>query len=227
MCLYRYVCVCVFTIIIIASVWGAVWCEPVTETRLLADTCPGGLVLVFINITARLLMEVLNENRTQLLKFNFLCKIKEVAKDWNTGWAWGSLGSSHGCISPCVAFIFLVQIDLMGNIIRLIKSQWRCDFAKEILLNSAPLLLSDLRSHFLIIKRKTGKKWGYLQQQPLFLGMKHFHPPWPTKKMKTLKNHASWAQVRIPCFLLFSRLDLISIYSIIIQFGNLACFHAQ
>lgn len=86
--------------------------------------CPGGLVLVFINITARLLMDILNENRTQLLKFNFLYKIKEVAGDWNAGWGWGSLGElpQAAYISPCVAFIFLVQIDLMCDIIRLIVS---------------------------------------------------------------------------------------------------------
>lgn len=72
-------------------------------------------------------MDILNENRTQLLKFNFLYKIKEVAGDWNAGWGWGSLGELPQAtyISPCVAFIFLVQIDLMCDIIRLIVSLWK------------------------------------------------------------------------------------------------------
>ena len=115
------VCVCLFIVIIIANVWGAVWSGSVTETRFLADTCPGGLVLVFINITARLLMEVLNENRTQLLKFNFLCKIKEVARDWNTGWAWGCLGSSHGLYITLCGFHFLGAIFWCRNVFSFTK----------------------------------------------------------------------------------------------------------
>jgi hypothetical protein len=68
-------------------------------------------------------MDILNENTTQLLKFNFLCKIKEVARDWSIGWGFGSIwGAPTGYISLSGAFVFLVQIDLMYSIIKLIFS---------------------------------------------------------------------------------------------------------
>lgn len=67
--------------------------------------CPGGLVLLFINIAARLLMEVLGENSTGLVTFNFLCKIKEVAQNQSIGWV--RLGSSQGVYITLCGFHFL------------------------------------------------------------------------------------------------------------------------
>lgn len=67
--------------------------------------CPGGLVLLFINIAARLLMDIVGENRTGLLTFNFLCKIKEVAQSQSIGWV--CLGSSRGVYITLCGFHFL------------------------------------------------------------------------------------------------------------------------
>lgn len=67
--------------------------------------CPGGLVLLFINIAARLLMDIIGENRTGLLTFNFLCKIKEVAENLRIGCV--CLRSSQGVYITLCGFHFL------------------------------------------------------------------------------------------------------------------------
>lgn len=91
-------------VIVIFNVWGSAW-QVCNWNLLWADMCPGGLVLLFINIAARLLMDIIGENRTGLLTFNFLCKIKEVAENLRIGCV--CLGSSQGVYITLCGFHFL------------------------------------------------------------------------------------------------------------------------
>lgn len=77
----------------------------VTETCFELICVLVALFLLFINIAARLLMDIIGENRTGLLTFNFLCKIEEVAQSQNIGWV--CLGSSQGVYITLCGFNFL------------------------------------------------------------------------------------------------------------------------
>lgn len=90
-------------------------------------------------------------------------------------------------------------------------------------MNSAPLLHFDPCSSFWLLRgdweraRVSPATTPILRKETLLSAFAH-------KEMKTLKSHASCDQVRLHCFLLFSRLDFISVYFIIIQLKIMPTF---